>query len=72
MKANILKLGEKISKKSDKAMQGIVNSTKKFGKSIKKNARIKQRLRITKKKFSKRMRERRKRREEELQLERTE
>ena len=69
MKANILKLGEKISKKSDKAMQGIVNSTKKFGKSIKKNARIKQRLRITKKKFSKRMRERRKRREEELQLE---
>ena len=69
MKANILKLGEKISKKSDKAMQGIVNSTKKFGKSIKKNAKIKQRLRITKKKFSKRMRERRKRREEELQLE---
>ena len=69
MKANILKLGDKISKKSAKAMQGIVNSTKKFGKSIKKNARIKQRLRITKKKFSKRMRERKKRRQEELQLE---
>ena len=67
--ASVLKLGLKISKKSEGTMKGVAKSSKKFDKSAKKGMRIKQRLRIAEMKYNKRRREKKKREEEEAQLE---
>ena len=67
--ASILKLGLKISSKSSGTMRGVVGSTKKLDKSVKKGLRIKQRLRIAEKKYMKKRRERLRRKEKEAELE---
>ena len=67
--ASVLKLGLKISKKSEGTMKGVAKSSKKFDKSAKKGMRIKQRLRIAEMKYNKRRREKKKREEKEAQLE---
>ena len=67
--ASVLKLGLKISKKSAGTMKGVVKSSKKFDKSVKRGLRIKQRLRIAEMKYNKRRREKKKRDEKEAQLE---
>jgi hypothetical protein len=67
--ASVAKIGVKIASKSAGAMKGIVNSTKKFAKSVDKNAKIKKRIRVAEIKMKRKRREDKKRKEKEELLE---
>ena len=69
MAAAVAKIGVKIASKSAGAMKGIMNSTKKFAKSVDKNAKIKKRIRVAEIKAKRKRREDKKRKEKEELLE---